>query len=309
MAIATAFDTPIERRGGLLAGPPRHPRQMLAEQDFHGRPTIHDDAVARSMGFAGGTIEGPTHLSQFAPLGHALWGEPWFERGCLSLHFRAACTDGDAVRAFMAGSRADIAAIRLERDDGTDIATGTASLGDVASELDDRLGAIRAPVERLILRDVKVGMARPRVPVRMGFDDAMGPLYPFTLRDKLSVITEASPWYSGGDNPWGRPIIPFEMVSVLANQLFDSDPFPVAGPTVDLIVDHEVRMIAGPLFVDEDYEVERMVVGISGSRRTESLWVRSRIFRTGEAEPVAVNLQNTASLIESLKRDTTEAVA
>jgi len=300
MSIAPAFDTPIERRDGLLAGPSRRPRQMLGEQDFHGRATIHDDAVARSVGFAGGTIEGPTHLSQFAPLAFSLWGQAWFERGCLSLHFRAACTEGDRVRAFVAARDGDIAAIRMEREDGAEILSGTASLGDASSELDGRLAAIRPPENPLILRDVKVGMTRPRAPVRMGFDDLMGPLYPFRLAGKLAVITEPSPWYSGGDNPWGRPIIPFEMVSVLANQLFDSDPFPVVGPTVDLIVDHEVRMISGPLFVDEDYEVERMVVGISGSRRTESLWVRSSIFRPGEAQPVAFNLQNTASLIESL---------
>lgn len=307
MSIATAFDTPIERRDGLLAGPSRRPRQMLGEQDFHGRATIHDDAVARSMGFAGGTIEGPTHLSQFAPLGFARWGRRWFEHGCLSLHFRAACTEGDAVRAFMAEPDGDVAAIRIEREDGTEILSGTASVGDGLSELDNRLAAIRPPGRPLILRNVAVGMARPRVPVRMGFDDVMGRLYPFTLSAKLAVITEPSSWYSGEGNPWGRPIIPFEMVSVLANQLFDSDPFPVAGPTVDLIVDHEVRMISGPLFVDEDYEVERSIVGISGSRRTESLWVRSRIFRPGDAEPVAVNLQNTASLIESLPAGTAAA--
>lgn len=309
MLSATVFDTPIERRGGLLAGPPRQPRQMLDGQDFHGRATIHDDAVARSMGFAGGTIEGPTHLSQFAPLAFARWGQEWFERGCLSLHFRAACTDGDMVRAILADGDGDVAALRMERADGVEILSGTASLGDGPSELATRLAAIRPPENPLILGDVRVGMARPRVAVRMDFDNRMGPLYPFTLAEKLAVITEPSNWYFSAQNPWGRPIIPFEMVSVLANQLFDSDPFPVRGPTVDLIVDHEVRMISGPLFVGEEYEVERVVVGISGSRRTESLWVRSSFYRPGGTEPVAVNLQNTASMIESLPRDVDRVVA
>ncbi|WP_380874461.1 hypothetical protein ACFB49_48100 [Sphingomonas sp. DBB INV C78] len=309
MGTEAAFDTPIERRGGWLSGPPRRPRQMLDGQDFHGRATIHDDGVAQSMGFAGGTIEGPTHLSQFAPLGFAAWGRDWFERGCLSMHYRTACTDGDEARAFMAEPAGDISAIRLERADGGEVLTGTALIGEAESDLDRRLAAAGPPENPLILRDVKVGMIRPRVAVRMGMDDVMGPLYPFTLRQKLALITEPSPWYESADNPWGRPIIPFEMVSVLANQLFDSDPFPVLGPTVDLIVDHEVRMLAGPLFVGEDYEVERAVVGISGSRRTESLWVRSSIFRPGEDRPIAVNLQNTASLIESLPGHLVQAMA
>lgn len=296
-----AFDTPIERRDGHMMGPSRRPRQMLGDQDFHGQATIHDDAVAQAMGFAGGTIEGPTHLSQFAPLGYATWGRDWFERGCLSMHYRAACTDGNVVRAFMAEPAGGVAAIRTERADGVEILSGTASIGaDAESELDRRLAGAQVPAERIILRDVAIGMTRPRETVCVGFDDHMGSLYPFTLAQKLVAITEPSPWYASGENPWGRPILPFEMVSVLVNQLFDSDPFPVRGPTVDLIVDHEVRMIAGPLFVDEIYEVERAVVGLSGSRRTESLWVRSRIFRSGEMEPVATVLQNTASLIESL---------
>jgi hypothetical protein len=32
--------------------------------------------------------------------------------------------------------------------------------------------------------------------VRMGFDQHMGPHYPFTLADKLKVITEPCPWYT-----------------------------------------------------------------------------------------------------------------
>lgn len=49
-------------------------------------------------------------------------------------------------------------------------------------------------------------------------DQHMGALYPFTLRQKLANITENSPWYSDPvRSPWGRPVIPLEMVSVLAN--------------------------------------------------------------------------------------------
>ena len=38
-------------------------------------------------------------------------------------------------------------------------------------------------------------MKTARQIVRMGFDQNMGELYPFSLGDKLKVITEPSPYY------------------------------------------------------------------------------------------------------------------
>jgi len=51
------------------------------------------------------------------------------------------------------------------------------------------------------------------------------------------------------------------------------DPLPAKGPAVGLFADQEIRLVKGPLFVDEEYEVEREVVALSGSRRTESAWM------------------------------------
>jgi len=78
-----AFDTAIEETPGRLTGPWRSPYQMLHAQVYDAHASIHDDATARKLGFKGGTIEGPTHFSQFAPLGERLWGRAWFERGCI----------------------------------------------------------------------------------------------------------------------------------------------------------------------------------------------------------------------------------
>ena len=49
----------------------------------------------------------------------------------------------------------------------------------------------------------------------MDFDQNMGDLYPFSLAEKLKVITEPSAYYAQEHNPWGRAIIPMEMLSVL----------------------------------------------------------------------------------------------
>ena len=100
--MAAAFDTPIQDDGASLSGPLRTPRQMLAAQEYDAHASIHDDATARKLGFKGGTIEGPTHFSQFVPLCVALWGTRWLEQGCLSAHYRNAAFDGERVQAFVA---------------------------------------------------------------------------------------------------------------------------------------------------------------------------------------------------------------
>ena len=83
------FATPL-----TLAGPLRSPRQMLAEQEYGGHASLHDDAVAERLGFRAGPIEGPTHFSLFPPLMAHLWGKAWFERGCLSAHYQTMVVEG-----------------------------------------------------------------------------------------------------------------------------------------------------------------------------------------------------------------------
>jgi hypothetical protein len=302
-----AFETPITESADSLAGPWRRPRQMLNAQTYDSHASIHDDATAQKLGFKGGTIEGPTHFSQFAPLCERLWGEAWFETGCISAHYRNPVFEGEEVQAILAKPQAgqNQTAIQMVKRDGTEVLRGTASVGDdkVATALELRLAELKPLAEPVILRDVKVGMKTGRQTVRMGFDQYMGDLYPFSLADKLKVITEPSPWYrnfsvDGSDNPWGRPIIPMEMLSVLFQYRAKEDSMPVRGPAVGLFADQEIRISRGPLFVGEDYQTEREVVALSGSRRTESLWVRTTVFASGDV-PVASMLLNLASIKDS----------
>jgi len=113
----TAFETEIVDDGVSLIGPWRSPRQMLAEQVYDDHVSIHDDATAQRLGFKGGAIEGPTHFSQFAPLGERLWGDVWFESSCLSAHYRNPAFEGEEVQAVMAkpavGARETVSRITL----------------------------------------------------------------------------------------------------------------------------------------------------------------------------------------------------
>lgn len=299
---ARAFDTPLETIGQVLAGPWRKPFNMLLDQTYDGHVSLHDDAMAQKLGFKAGPIEGPTHFSQFAPLGEAIWGERFLREGCISTHFRNMVVEGEEVRAFIEREPGeDHAKIWAQKRDGTEVLKGTASVGPQAppSALDIRLGEL-APLEQpVILRDLKVGHRTKRTKIRMDADQHMGDLYPFSLTQKLAKITENSPWYSGKDTPWGKPIIPFEMVSVLVQYLAREDKLPIKGPAIGLFADLEIRMIDGPLFVGEDYEIEREIVALSGSRRTESYWTRTSIFRPGQSQVIATMLLNQATLRDS----------
>ena len=297
-----AFSTEILERDNLLVGPWRSPKQMLQAQVYDSHASIHDDATAQKLGFQGGTIEGPTHFSQFAPLGERIWGQAWFETGCLSAHYRNPAFEGEEVQASIEKPKPGqtVCAIGMTKRDGTEILRGTASVGGDGSEtaLHRRLGELKPLTDPVILADLKVGMKTTRQTVRMDFDQNMGDLYPFSLTEKLKVITEPSAYYSQGSNPWGRAIIPMEMLSVLFQYRAREDKLPVRGPAVGLFADQEIRLLRGPLFAGEDYFTEREVVALSGSRRTESMWVRTTVFGADDT-PVATMLLNLASIKDS----------
>ena len=126
-----AFDIDIAENNGLLTGPWRQPKQMLHAQTYDSHASIHDDATAQKLGFQGGTIEGPTHFSQFAPLCERVWGKAWFETGCLSAHYRNPVFEGEEVQASIEQPKPGqaICAIGMVRRDGTEILRGTASVG------------------------------------------------------------------------------------------------------------------------------------------------------------------------------------
>src|SRR5260370_1665012 len=93
-----AFETIITESSDSFAGPWRKPHQMLNAQVYDSHASIHDDATAQKLGFQGGTIEGPTHFSQFAPLCEKFWGKAWFETVCLSAHYLNPAFEDEEVK-------------------------------------------------------------------------------------------------------------------------------------------------------------------------------------------------------------------
>jgi hypothetical protein len=160
---------------------------------------------------------------------------------------------------------------------GEPVLSATLTIGDEATELDERLARMQSkdPGTLYIVDRLEVGWTSAPSTVSMGYDEHNGNLYPFSLADKLEVITERSPWYVPGEpSPWGRAVVPTEMLSVLAHK--GGVHLPVRGPAVGLFIDLEVRRHA-PVFVGENYTVTHEVVALGQSKRVESYWTRSRL--------------------------------
>jgi hypothetical protein len=285
-----------------ISGPFRSPAQMLQHQEVEGHASVHDADEAARLGLLGAPIEGPTHFSQFDPLAVALWGSDWFERGCISSHFRTMVVEGEEVQATMTATGPRSARIEAHKADGTPVLAGTASIGPdhPETELDARRAAQGDPGELFIVDQLRVGLRSDGPEVSMTHDERNGPAYPFSLAEKLERITEPHPWYTpdgAATSPWGRAVVPMEMISVLANKTGKG--WPVRSPVMGLFLDLEVRLLDGPVFVGQRYAVDREIVGLSQSKRTESYWTKTTLTDVDTAKTVAQVLLHSGVFKES----------
>ena len=298
----------------LLTSKFRKPRQMLGDQEYDGHLSIHDDKMAEDLGFSGAPIEGPTHFSQFVPLLHKVFGNDWFAKGCISVHYQNMVVEGEEVQAMIeeAPDPSGIVAISAQKRDGTPVLTGTASLGPDygETELDKRMAKLRPSSQLVILSDLKVGQKGAGNPesVRMDMDQHMGHMYPFSNKQKLEKITETHAFYEG-ETPWGGPVIPLEMISVLTNYTSSLSGFRTRGPAIGLFASQQVKMIDGPLMIGKDYLLEREIIALSESRRTESNWILIRVLCANSKKVKAEVILNSATLKDSYANYQADAAA
>jgi acyl dehydratase len=264
----------------VITGPVRRPRNLAA----HIVGSIHDDDTAAALGFRGGTVAGSVHLDQFPPLLLQAFGQRWFETGSLSLYFRHATTDGEAVQAFverpLPGAADSQVRAWMTTPAGEFVAEGTAAVGDprVPSALHERDLRPADPAELRILKAVQAG-------------DVLGDLRAAVNSERQrSVIeqeamTEPLDWYSG-PSPWGGPIAsPSGVVGLLYTQLL-AETKETMGEHVGLFGAIEIRFRAGPVLLDRDYRVTGEVAAVSQTPKTEVLWFDSRALDDRD-EPVA----------------------
>jgi hypothetical protein len=288
-----------------LTGPFRSPAQMLEAQEVDGHTSIHDGDTADSLGLAGAPIEAPTHFSQFDPLAVALWGRDWFERGCISVHFRTMVVEGEEVQATLTTSHGDRAGrIEAHKADGTPVLVGSVAVGPdhPPTALDERRArqAEGGPGELFIVDRLEVGARADGEVASMTHDDRNGAGYPFSLAEKLARITEPHPWYTpegGAASPWGGAVVPMEMISVLAHRAGPG--WPVRGPALGLFLDMEIELLDGPVLVGREYRLHRELIGLGQSRRTESYWTRTTLTDTTTGRSTAAVVLHAGVFKES----------
>ncbi|MDG1002538.1 MAG: hypothetical protein P8P17_17295 [Pseudomonadales bacterium] len=246
----------------------------------HQKGGIHDDDTATDLGFRGGTVAGAIHMEQFPPLLLEMFGADFWQTGTLSMYFRSATVDREPVRCLTTEPER-VGNIRrtnvwMEKEDGTIVASGTASCGghDEKSELRRKLESIRPISELRILKNLKVG-ARcedQRCFVENSFLDA-----------QLGVITEPLSCYKTSNEFSGRVLPVTQVVRAF-------DPPEVAlitevePPFVGLYGAIEIEFINGPVLAETEYKGSGEIVGLSDSPQTEILW-RDSILMT--EKPIA----------------------
>ncbi len=258
---------------------------MLGDQTYDGHVSVHDDAMAADLGLQGAPIEGPTHFSQFDPLGFELFGDEWFRQGCISAHFENMVIEGEQVRAH-AHRTSDLSADAwAEKPDGSRVLTATLTIGGATRLLDERLerATTADPGDLYIVDRLEVGMSTGPDDATLDSTSSNGDLYPFSLADKLAAITEPCEWYHSPESPFFAAVVPTEMLSVMAHR--NGNHLPVRGPSVGLFIDLEVRRLT-PILVGETYDVDHTVLARGQSRKVESFWTRSTI-RNVAGLPVA----------------------
>lgn len=279
----------ITTAGGFLRGPVRAPANLFTGGGRAGSRdlNIHEDDTAQRLGFRGGTIPGSIHMDQFVPLLIEAFGQAWFETGSLSLNFRNATTDREEVVALVAcpTSRSDVQVeVRMERPDGTQVAIGTASLGQPGEATHLQAIDLRPadPAGLRILRDVRPGVTRLRHTASV--DSAT-----VARRIQAGGLLDALDWYTG-PSPWSGPIAcPSSVVRLLRNRGGEFGPHTVQA--VGLYGAIEIRHWAGPVLADRDYEIEGEVVAVGASPKTEYVWYDTRALDTGGAVVATMRMQ------------------
>jgi len=232
--------------------------------------SIHDDATASKLGFRGGTVAGSIHMDQFVPVMLDIFGPDWFEAGALSLYFINATIDGETVQVKAEVPEHNATQVRgwMDKDDGTPVMAGTASMGD-HSQTELKTRDLRAcdPAELRILEQLEVGMSLTDEEHHLSSDKL------FERLDQ-QLVSDPIDWYRG-DSPWnGAVASPSAMVELLWGVPTKALRGNI-GNSVGLFGAIEVAQVHGPLLLDQTYRVTSEVIAVGQSPKTEVLWFDS----------------------------------
>jgi hypothetical protein len=230
--------------------------------------TVHDDAMAQTLGFSGGLVSGSILNELFPPLLLKTFGERWFNQGSVSVYFPSPITDREEVRAVIGASPRGLTDVQvaawIETPDGRKVAEGTVAVGapDAPSALRARKLDRYAPGELRILAGVRAGDELPPVSAVLGREQV--DKRKRGLRSILDCLDREWPW--GADmatvgtmgGPLSEPIRPYRAGTL-------SEIVMVVGAV-------ELRNVNGPVIIDRSYQAGGVVVYVGTSPKTEYVW-------------------------------------
>jgi acyl dehydratase len=164
-------------------------RVRAVNQSLNSENKIHDDKVARSLGFGAGLVPGVTVFAYMTHPVVATYGLSWFRRGTMSVRFDRPIHDGDEVE------------VKVEEDGGL-VVTATTANGACASGTAGlhRKAPIPPGLEQYHLAELPAqrppadgtGLAPGRVlgTIRLPVDSAVEATYRDEVMETLSIYSQ-----------------------------------------------------------------------------------------------------------------------
>lgn len=231
--------------------------------------SIHNDAVAQSVGMRGGTIPGTIHLNLFAPIFVELWGKRWWEQGRISMFYTYATTHKEDVRAVVTippknESNVQVEAY-VERPDGHVVAKGTVSIGNPKEV---------SYVRTIPLENAKPGDNRILAEFQPGMELDKNSEVTITMENIKAAIdsnTDPLDWYRG-NSPWGGSVL---SPACEPRALSPNLPRSKIKKAVGFYGAHDIHNIDGPIKVGVTYLRTSKIACVGASEKTEFLWTDS----------------------------------
>jgi hypothetical protein len=218
---------------------------------------VHNEAVARAMGFEAAVIPGNTVAQAAMPAVVDAFGIDWMRSGWYTFKFVAPVYAHDEVRE-SAEKSGDNISITVETRDGRTCSVGKAGLGT------------RPPWEQLpspntdesVLPTLAIGSACGERSVTMTRE---------SVATALSAAGDSTPWY-GESSPLGSPLVPPEQFVSLGLQITADCGL---SPTVQLEgirppwmwTEHSAVVLQPPM-LDQPYTMSQRIVDKGRSRKT-----------------------------------------
>jgi hypothetical protein len=275
---------PIEKKGSYWFGPVCRVANDALEEEG----SIHDESVARDIGFRGGLVAGTNHLELFPLLVREALGTGWFETGSLSIYFRVPTTHQEPARAVLHAAPAGRDAFQVEawiqRPEGERIGEGTLAVGDpgLPTALGSRDLHRYESGDYEILRAVNVGDV---------FEGADTLVTEEDMKQRIQLQEAPLDWWHE-PSPWGASVVtPALCVNRMYGPAEDYARNRLGISAVPMFGAIEIRNTSGPVLVGRTYRTGGNVVAKGCSPRTEYFWYEAFMAEPGGRKAAAMLMQ------------------